>query len=216
MCKILDIHTHHPAPQPQAVVSVNPSDFSPIDGQLYSVGIHPWDTLSDIPDELWDALYKAARHPQVVAIGECGIDLVKGGPLYRQMLVMKRQAELADELGKPLVVHCVHAHDIIIGMKKDIMPKVEWAVHGFRGKPTVARMLSDAGFWLSFNDRYNPDSVPVVPLDRLLVETDDSPCTVGEVITALSCLRGEDLTETAARNAARFLSLPAYPAGPLP
>ena len=90
MRTILDIHTHHPAPQPEAVVCVTPENFNPMEGQLYSCGIHPWDSAGEIPDSVWEALATAARHPQVKAIGECGLDLVKGGALFRQMQVMKR------------------------------------------------------------------------------------------------------------------------------
>ncbi len=204
---ILDIHTHHPAPQPEAVVSVSPDNFNPIEGQLYSVGIHPWLTGDEIPDELWDKLEEAARHPQVVAIGECGIDLVKGGPLYKQMLVMKRQVELAEEVGKPLVIHCVHAHDIVIGLKKDLNPTQNWLVHGFRGKPTIARMFVDAGIWLSFGDRFNDQSVVVVPSGMLLAETDEAEVTIEDVITRLSVLSGRDVKSEIARDSLVFLGL---------
>ena len=147
---ILDIHTHHHAPQPQAVVCATPDDFNPIDGQLYSVGIHPWDTLGDIADESWERLEEAARNAQVVAIGECGIDLVKGGPLYKQMQVMRRQIDLSEEIGKPLIIHCVHAHDIVIGLRRDLKPTQNWLIHGFRWNKTVAKMFKDSGFALSF------------------------------------------------------------------
>lgn len=207
MLKILDIHTHHPAPQPEALVCVTPENFNPIEGQLYSVGIHPWETINDISDDTWKAFEEACRHPQVRAVGECGIDLVKGGPLFKQMQVMKRQIDLSEELQKPLVIHNVHAHDIIIGMKKDMKPTQNWLIHGFRGKPTVARMLTDAGIWLSFNDKFNDAAVPEVPTDLLLAETDESSTPITEIITALSSLRGHDLTEEIVNNANRFLSL---------
>lgn len=207
MLKILDIHTHHPAPQPEALVCVTPENFNPIEGQLYSVGIHPWDTINDISDDTWKAFEEACRHPQVRAVGECGIDLVKGGPLFKQMQVMKRQIDLSEELQKPLVIHNVHAHDIIIGMKKDMKPTQNWLVHGFRGKPTVAGMLTDAGIWLSFNDKFNDAAVPQVPIDLLLAETDESSTPITDIITALSSLRGHDLTDDIVRNARRFIAL---------
>ncbi len=206
MLKILDIHTHRPAPQPEALVCVTPENFNPIEGQLYSVGIHPWETVNDISDDTWRAFEEACRHPQVRAVGECGIDLVKGGPLFKQMQVMKRQIDLSEELHKPLVIHNVHAHDIIIGMKKDMKPTQNWLIHGFRGKPTVARMLTDAGIWLSFNDKFNDAAVPEVPTDLLLAETDESSTPITEIITALSSLRGHDLTEEIVNNACRFLA----------
>ena len=48
MERILDIHTHRPAPQPEALVCVSPADFNPVEGQFYSVGIHPWETHGEI------------------------------------------------------------------------------------------------------------------------------------------------------------------------
>lgn len=207
MQTILDIHTHHSAPQPDAVVSVSADMFNPIEGQLYSVGIHPWLTCGEIPDELWEKLEEAARHPQVVAIGECGIDLVKGGPLYKQMLVMKRQIELSEEVGKPLVIHCVHAHDIVIGLKKDLKPTQNWLVHGFRGKPTIARMFTDAGIWLSFGATFNDKSVGIVPSGMLLAETDESEVSIEDIITKLSVLSGRDVKSEIEQDSLVFLGL---------
>lgn len=207
MNTILDIHTHHTPPLPEAVVSVSADEFDPIEGQLYSVGIHPWLTLEDIAAESWQRLEEAAANSQVVAIGECGIDLIKGGPLYRQMQVFRRQVSLSEKLGKPLVVHCVHAHDIVIGMKKDIVPVQKWLVHGFRGKPTVAEMFIKAGIGLSFGKNYNERSVKEVPLDMLYAETDEADITISEVITGLSALTGQDLTDRIITNSGIFLGL---------
>lgn len=202
---ILDIHTHHPAPQPLAVIACSPLDFNPIPGQLYSVGIHPWSTIGDIPEDLWKKLEEAVAHPQVVAIGECGIDLLKGGPLFRQMLVMKRQVSLSEKVKKPLVIHSVRAQEIIIGMRKDMHPEMNWLIHGFRGKPTIAEMYLKAGFFLSLGKQFNDSSLSIIPHDRLLAETDEADCTIQEVIASLSAFAGEDLTPTIAHNAALFL-----------
>lgn len=204
---ILDIHTHHPAPRPEAVVCVRPDEFAPVEGQLYSVGIHPWLTAEGVPESLWEALEQTAGHPQVVAIGECGIDLVKGGPLFKQMLVMKRQIELSEKLGKPLVIHCVHAHDIVVGMKKDLKPAQNWLIHGFRGKPTIAEMFTSVGISLSFGAMFNDKSVAVVPEGMLLAETDESDLSIEAIITKLSTLAGRDLTEEIKNASARFLGL---------
>ncbi|MFG6426506.1 hydrolase TatD [Muribaculaceae bacterium Isolate-037 (Harlan)] len=207
MYTILDIHTHHPAPQPNAVVCVSPDDFNPIENQLYSVGIHPWKTADALSDDIWEKLEAAAEHPQVVAIGECGIDKIQGGPLFRQMQVMRRQIELSEKVGKPLIIHNVHAQDIIIGVKKDLNPTQPWLVHGFRGKPTIAKMLTDTGIWLSFNDKFNDMSVTETPIQFMLAETDESETPIADIITKLSSLKGEDLTATISENVARFLSL---------
>lgn len=206
MERILDIHTHRPAPQPEALVCVSPADFNPEERQFYSVGIHPWETHSGISGETWELFEKVCTHPQVLAIGECGIDKMKGGPLFLQMQAMKRQIDLSERLRKPLVIHNVHAQDIIIGLKKDLKPKQHWMVHGFRGKPTVAKIITDAGIWLSFGPMFNDTSVPAVPEGLILAETDDSTEGIESVITKLSALRGKNLTETIALNSSVFLT----------
>lgn len=207
MTRCLDIHTHHPAPQPQAVVNVSPTDFSPAGRQLYSVGIHPWTTVEEPSETLWEQLDKAAHHPQVVAIGECGIDLLKGGPLFRQLLVLKRQIELSESIGKPLIIHAVKADDIIMGLKRDMNPKQKWAIHGFRGKPQAAAQLSKAGIWLSFGERFNPEAPKVVPNDMLLAETDESQLTIEDIINNLSAATGHPLKDEIAVNTCNFLNL---------
>ena len=124
---ILDIHTHHPVPQPLAVIdaSLRPGaePVEIIDSQLYSAGIHPYDTVADIPEERWSELERQLALPNVVAVGECGVDLSgRGGMMFRQLQIFKRQIELAEKLGKPMIVHCVKAEDVICGLRRDLQP----------------------------------------------------------------------------------------------
>ncbi|MCH5239656.1 MAG: TatD family hydrolase [Muribaculaceae bacterium] len=207
MTRCLDIHTHHAAPQPEGVISVEFDQFNPIAGQLYSVGIHPWVSYRDFTSEAWEEFRKLAMHPQVVAIGECGIDKLKGGFLFNQLLIMKRQIEVSEELGKPLIIHDVKAHDVITGLRRDMEPRQKWAVHGFRYKPTVAKMLIDTGIYLSYGSEFNPESLKITPREMILAETDESPLSIEEIISKLSSVIGEDLTDQIAENSARFLSL---------
>lgn len=208
MATILDIHTHHPVPQPQGVVSVSPIDFSPIANQLYSVGFHPWDTTNEIKEQMWDSLLTAAANPAVAAIGETGVDLTKGGPLFRQMQIFKKHIEISEQTGKPLIIHDVKAHDIIIGIKKDMNPKMPWVVHGFRNKPTVAKMLTDCGIYLSYGQKFNPESLAITPEELLLAETDEAPLTIEEVVISLSESLKKDISGLIARNTSKFLKLP--------
>ncbi len=213
---ILDIHTHHPLPQPQAVVAFSPAEFEAVraslpEGQSCSVGIHPWSLASGLPDAATRAaLERAAENPAVVAIGECGVDLVRGGALFAQLNVLKWHIELSERLSKPLVLHCVRAHDHIIALRRDMKPAQPWAIHGFRGKPSIARMLLDAGCWLSLGSLFNADSAAMIPADRLLAETDEAPVAIGQVIESIANARAvppADQQSLIAANTARFLSL---------
>lgn len=210
MPMILDIHSHKPAPYPEGVVSLlNPGEPL-IDGQAYSIGLHPWDTADGISEEAWNALEQQAADPRVVAIGECGVDLTKGAPLFRQLLVFKRHIELSERLGKPLVIHCVKAADIILGLKRDLQPSQPWAIHGFRGKPQLGRQLTDKGIFLSFGEKFNGQALNEIPPQYILAETDDSILNITQVIEALSAAANRDLTELIAANTAAFLPKTPY------
>lgn len=205
MTRCLDIHTHHPAPQPLGVISASISDFNPVEGQLYSIGIHPWETKEEISALQWEKLEKMASLPCVVAIGECGIDKIKGGFMFRQVGAMDKQVDISEKLGKPLIIHDVKAHDIIVGLKKDKQPKQKWLVHGLRAKPTVAQMLVKEGIYLSYGFNYNPESLLQTPQDMILAETDEAPENIEQIIENLSATLGFDATNMILENTSNFL-----------
>ena len=205
MTLCLDIHTHHPAPQPFGVVSCSSEGFDPLEGQSYSIGIHPWKTETLPTKEEWSEFERIAQLPCVVAIGECGIDKLKGGALFKQLIVMQRQIEISEKLGKPLIIHDVKAHDVIVGLKRDLKPVQKWLVHGFRAKPSVAKMLTDAGIFLSFGEKFNRESLMLTPEKMLLAETDESPLSIKDIILNLSSNIGRDVTGLIAANTQYFL-----------
>lgn len=206
---ILDIHTHHSAPQPAGVISLRVREETEslilAAGQAYSVGIHPWDTASDDIESHIDLLDRLAGAPEVVAIGECGIDLNIGGPLYRQLTLLRHQVELSERLSKPLVLHNVKGSDILLGAHRDLKPSQPWAIHGFRQKPEAAEMMIRAGFYLSFGEAFNPLTVAAVPEERILAETDESELPIEEIIARISAARDKDMTTVIAANTAAFL-----------
>lgn len=206
MIPCLDIHTHHPAPQPQAVIAVEPEEFIPIDDQRYSVGYHPWTLLQPPSSSQWLQFEEEASSPNVVAIGEAGIDKIKGAPMFLQLMVFRKQIEISEKLQKPLIIHDVKAHDVITGLKRDMNPTQKWAIHGFRAKPTVAKMFTDLGCYISFGEFFNPESLLSVPQELILAETDESLLTIEEIIAKISETLQFDATDLIAQNTLRFLS----------
>lgn len=204
---LLDIHSHRPAPYPEGVVSLASLAEPLLPGQLYSAGIHPWTTgsLGD-EDAAFARLEQLVALPQVVAIGECGVDPLRGAPMYRQIQILTRQCRLAEAAGKPLVLHAVKSADIILGLKKDLNPSVPWIIHGFRGKPATAQQLTAKGLYLSFGENFNPASVVATPPDKLLAETDESALSIEEIISRLSAAAGSDLLPVIAANTAALLA----------
>lgn len=183
---LLDIHSHRLAPYPQGIISVNLAelpDFYPSENQLWSVGIHPWN--ADCDSALIERLVAIATLPQVIAIGECGIDINRGPLLFQQMLILRRQAEVAKNIGKPLILHCVKGQQQIISFHKEINPREQWIIHGFRGKPSIAQMLQREKIALSFGEKFNPESLKISLPELTYAETDESLESIQTILSSL-------------------------------
>ena len=172
---ITNFHSHDINAQ-QALISVDVDEFNPQYGKVYSVGIHPWNIDDDWQDKV-KRLEQVAQHPLVVAIGETGLDSLKGPNIELQQEVMQAHIDIAAAAGKPLVIHCVRTSQQVIKLWHDNphAHNVAWVIHGFRGNDNVARQLIDAGFYLSFGVKHNTAALAITPLDHLLLETDDNP-----------------------------------------
>ena len=101
MMNIIDFHTHR-QDAPQALISVNPRDFKPQSGLYYSVGYHPWLNLGTLTDDDFTLLEHCALHRQVLAIGETGMDSLRGSDLAVQRAVFVRHLRLAADLHKQI------------------------------------------------------------------------------------------------------------------
>ena len=176
-----DFHTHHlDAPAGLAIINLpqewllDPTGFMPRPGALYSAGIHPWWTgKADEVAKMMEHLPQLLQHPQVVALGECGLDALRGAPLDVQENIFRQQIALAETYGKPVTLHIVRTYDRILRLHKTLRPTTQWTVHGFRGKPALARQLLDAGLDLSFGVRRNEEAYALTPPERRHDETDE-------------------------------------------
>lgn len=203
---IADAHSHD-LQATDAIISVEPASFSPLAGRLYSVGIHPWHTDTTTDADL-SQLAECAAHPQVVAIGETGLDTLRGAQLARQTEIFERHLLLAQQLDKPIIVHSVRTSGQVVQCLRRLGITVACAIHGLRGNERVARLLLDAGMYLSFGPRFNPAAVLATPPDRLLIETDDSAMSITQVAAALAPtlqLSVHDVLALTGHNLERFL-----------
>ena len=186
----VDIHTHNlQAPAGQAVINLPDAVFADApfprrQGASYSVGIHPM-----YPGD-WQKAFTAvtamAEQPDIAAVGECGLDKLSPIPMEIQSEYFVKHLQLADELKKPLIIHCVRAWDELLQALRTVSPVAPRIVHGFRGKPQLAEQLLRVGFHLSFRPRFHADSLRLCPADRRHAETDDSSLTIEAVLQSHS------------------------------
>ena len=184
----IDFHTHH-VPSATDVIAV-------VDGRDIW-GIHPWHANGDfiVPD-LSDKL----------AIGECGLDALRGPSMETQLQVFRQQITLSEASCKPLVIHCVKAIDQLLHLHRELCPKMPWMLHGFRGKPQQLRSLLISGFYISFGFCHNEESLCLCPLDRLMLETDDSRRSIVELYDKVANMCGISVSSLCATMAENYLT----------
>ncbi len=152
-----------------------------------SVGIHPHEA-SLANDVAYTQLADWARHPKVIAWGEIGLDyFYDHSPRELQKQVFLRQMELAKTAKLPIIIHCrpsdnsENAWDDCLKMIAEHWTSAGLGgiLHCFTGSVEYARRGLDLGFLISFAGNITfpkaqpiRDAAKVVPLDRMLIETD--------------------------------------------
>jgi len=183
-----------------------------------TVGVHPHGAASVNQQDLKD-LARLAANPKVVAVGEIGLDFYRRrSPEKTQEHWFREQLALAHELGKPVVIHTREATAATLKILQDHRRELRGGImHCFQGSLSEAQAFLDLGFFLSFSGVLTfPKAEPLrqvarlVPLDRILVETDcpylapqpwrgqvNEPAFVAATYTTLAQLHRLSLEETA-------------------
>ena len=202
-----NIHTHITKHPESEILSADVLSFSSIGKNEYlSVGIHPWYLADNDAENQLESLRKAIGNRQVVAIGECGLDKLKGPSMELQASVFRKEIALAEEHNLPMVIHCVKAYNELVQIKKSTHPQQPWIIHGFRGKEALAKECLQHGFHLSFGAYFQEDALRAVPFEKLFKETDESGMAIEEVYLRIARTRGmelEELTESIKKNVER-------------
>jgi TatD DNase family protein len=197
-----------------------------------AVAVHPTE-IDGLTDEDYVELEGLARRPDVVAVGETGLDYYwdRTEPAAQQ-LHFRRHIELAKSVGKPLMIHDRDAHADVLRILREQGAPDEVVFHAFSGDEAMAHECVAAGYVLSFPGVITFRNAPglraaaaVVPVDQLLVETDapfltpqpyrgrpNAPYLLPLTVHALAAATGvplPDLCVALATNASRVFNLPA-------
>jgi TatD DNase family protein len=151
-----------------------------------AAGVHPHDA-SNVDDDAWADIVALAADPRVVAIGETGLDYDRVfSPILEQLQNLRRNLRLADETGKPAILHCRSGEGQRDGQDALLRelrvfgsapPAV--VVHSFSGPVDYAEAMLELGATISFSglvfregEESSADVARMAPPDRILVETD--------------------------------------------
>lgn len=145
-----------------------------------TVGVHPHQA-ADQADDYIEQLRILAGEPQVVAIGEIGLDYhYDFSPRDKQRQAFAEQLDLATEFNLPVVVHCREALDDCLAVLDAWGSRDKLAVfHCFGGGPKEVQAVMVRGFYVSYtgtltfaNAQTVRDAAKHVPRDRVFIETD--------------------------------------------
>jgi TatD DNase family protein len=193
------------------------------DGVSASVGVHPMDVGDELAD--MDQLRVLATSPEVVAIGETGLDYFyskESAALQKESF--RQHLALSAELAKPVIVHTRDAREDTLAIIRECGDAdVAGVLHCFTESWEMASKALDLNYYISFsgivtfkNAEALREVVKKVPLERMLIETDspylapipyrgkkNEPKYVVEVAECIAQLRGisvAQLAETTSRN----------------
>jgi TatD DNase family protein len=194
-----------------------------------TIGIHPHeaDRHADLGEA---ALLEAAGHPRVVGIGETGLDFYYDrSDRQVQQALFRTHIGVARKTGLPLVIHTRDAEEDTIAILEEEMGKGAFPalIHCFTASAGFGRKVLELGLTISLsgivtfkNAKELQEFAPVIPADRLLVETDSpflapvphrgrtcEPAYVADTALFVAGLRGETLEELAENTTRNFRGL---------
>ncbi|MBL8862665.1 MAG: TatD family hydrolase [Planctomycetes bacterium] len=192
-----------------------------------TAGVHPHEARHLDPAAKAE-IERLCRLAACVAVGETGLDHFKAlSPRADQLAGFAWHAELARELGKPLVVHSRAAHQDTLDVLRAV-PGVHGVMHCWTMGVAELPHYLDLGFWISFSgvvtyprNEHIQAAARAVPLDRIVFETDcpflapqsrrgrwpNEPALVRETLEFTAALRGVDPRELAQRSSANAAAL---------
>ena len=196
MIQYYDIHTHKTTENDTSVLSIRNIDrdfWQAGAGMPCSLGLHPWHLLQG--NLAIESLREYAVLHNVFAIGECGLDKLCDTEVELQQCFFMQQIQIANQLEKPLIIHCVRAFEELKVLLKQEKCNVPVVIHGFNKKVAVAWKMLAEGYYLSFgaallNGQSAASSVfSCIPAAKFLLETDDAGCSIRDIYNAAAKIR---------------------------
>lgn len=143
-----------------------------------AVGVHP-EEVNEVAEDYLARIEQLAANKKAVAIGEIGLDYhYDGFDREKQIRIFREQLILAGKLDLPVVIHSRDATEDTMTILHEITPK-KAVMHCYSGSAETAKELLKLGLYISFtgvitfkNSKKALNALEVVPMDRLLLETD--------------------------------------------
>ncbi len=164
----------------------------------YSYGIHPWHIDPNHWEHQLNELRLAVNEKRCLALGACGLDKVCETDFQLQLKVFEKQVVLANEIKKPLIIHCVKAFNELMNVLNQMDNEMPVVIHGFNNNENIARVLLDYGCYFSFGKAllgYESNAAKAlksVGRKRFFLETDDADVSIKYIYHKAAGLLGID------------------------
>jgi TatD DNase family protein len=211
----INVHSHLPAQPGTWTIESRYRDFDALPEAPCSIGLHPWYVSEAHWEDALRALKQASLQPNVVAIGECGLDKLCATDWALQQRAFSAQIDWAQQRNKPLILHCVKALDEVLRLLREKQVSVPVIFHGFRQSKALAAQLIRSGYCISLGAYITrwPESADWrdLPLQQFFLETDDAATPMDVVYAAAARLfrkPADELILTLQQNAERVFRIP--------
>lgn len=151
-----------------------------------------------MPEDL-EKIRFMVKDKTVVAVGECGLDRLAETAFVLQEEAFFAQIKIAEECGKPLIIHAVRAYPEIISAKKKMKSAVPWIIHGFNGNAQIAGQFVKNNFYLSSGPSIMDCSerrakiLSELPEELLFLETDEGHSSIQDIYRVVAEIRKTDI-----------------------
>ena len=168
--------------------------------ELFSIGVHPWHVKEGT--SITQKLKTYAQIDNCIAIGETGLDKLKGPSMKLQEESFIEHIRLSEELGKPLIIHCVKAYSEVMSIHKKMSPKRPWVFHDFNHNIQFIKSLTTKNIYFSLGENFIKrdqskisKSFREVSPEKVFFETDEMDMKIENLYEIYCDRRGIDLLE---------------------
>lgn len=199
----IDIHTHRPGNR-DGTISVQSLFLQDVDfrnpvNAPFSAAVHPWHATKFTPGQVSEMFINLIKQPQLIAVGETGLDKISTTDYHCQKLLFEMHLEFAENQHKPVIIHAVKSwNELIVYIKRF---KIPFILHGYSAGIELTKQLIDLGCYFSVGKsvlKITPrfrEAIQIIPPASLFLETDGSNTDISEIYQEISKIRDISLDE---------------------
>lgn len=186
---LLNFHTHYSKKPEEEIFNLDSAEnhFE----TYFSYGIHPFSKQTILDEALF-------LNEKCLAVGETGLDKLSDKPFIEQISLFQQHIYFSEKYELPVIIHCVKAWNELKQLKKELKPKQIWIFHGFRKTSILDDVLLHGlyigiGPAILYDERLQHD-LKIIPLNQLLLETDDKEIDINQVYEKVAEIKKNDLS----------------------